>query len=536
MSVYKIGTRGSELALTQTHSVIKAFSNVDITAEKQILKTRGDKDQRPFNQISGDGFFTKELERSILNRETHFAVHSAKDLPSIVHEDLPWKAFSHREETSDILIALPTAFDANGNLIDGKRIGTSSPRRELQIKNAFPNIQVESLRGNVPTRIQKVIDAHLDGVILAKAGVVRLGLLEEIKECDLVVKELDFVTAPCQGIIAVQGAQNIISTLDKIANHDLDLIAKAEKSVLALLGGGCHLPLGTKIYAEKDEYRLDFFLGGRSETIAFQLKAKTIGTLLHELVKELVNTPKPTTHRVWFSQPIQHILKPASFAAQLGIEPVAWPLLEVVPNWKEKDLQEFRAEKNRYGAVSFSSQFAVQLFMTELNSYLDIKTWLNNVRIFAIGRSTKERLAEYGITEVEMSKESHGKSLAALLEKIKIHGDILIPGQQGSLVKGRLKGFGPHSKGLTLYRMRPSRNPMSLEVPLIEKNDHIVITSPSAAKEFVLRSLKHPGLKRLSVWAFGPSTSRELGFLGVQHRTNPISGSWESVLREIKKS
>ena len=132
-----------------------------------------------------------------------------------------------------------------------------------------------------------------------------------------------------------------------------------------------------------------------------------------------------------------------------------------------------------------------------------------------------------------MASEAHGRALAALLDKSRIRGDVLIPGQAGSLVKRRLNA---HTKGLTLYRMRPSQQPMSVETPHVQKNDHLVLTSPSAAKEFVLRCQKNAELKRLNIWAFGPSTSRELGFLGIQHRVNPVSGSWESVLNDIKKS
>lgn len=533
---FKVATRGSELALHQTQLAIGAIKQLSHNAEEFIIKTKGDQDHRPFSQIAGDGFFTKELERSLLSGEATFAVHSSKDLPSMIHENLPWMAFSRREDNRDLLIAKVSCLSESGPMLlkPGTRIGTSSPRRQKQIEQYLPGCEITTLRGNVPTRIQKVKSGELDAIILAAAGVNRLGLLEGLKSEGLFIHHLDWVTAPCQGVIAVQSTQENRKLLEQIANSELDLVAKAEKSMLALLGGGCHLPLGVEIKKVSSGYTLRAFLGREGSSFEWAKEGPRLGDLQRDFVVGLAGADY-TDKRVWLAQPLQHILKPARVAGKLGLTPIAWPLVEPTPCWKSEDVSQFFREREKYGAVSFSSQMAVQIFITECSSYFDVIDWLKKRTVFSVGPATSQKLISYGLRQPLEPAAAHGSSLARLIEGTKFRGDLLIPGQAGSIVKSRLRGLSQQQKSLVLYRMKSAQTPMGQEVPEVKKNDTLVLTSPSSAKEYVLRCQKNVALKTLKVWAFGPSTSKELVFLGVPHKTNPVSGSWEACLEEIKK-
>lgn len=527
MPTLKVGTRGSDLALFQTRFVMKELEKHGVHAKEEIIKTRGDQDHRPFTQLSGDGYFTKELERSLHEKTIHFAVHSSKDLPSLTHQDLPWKAVGEREDSHDVLITRPDAVlsDEPLRLKAGIRIGTSSPRRRHQLMATQPQVTIEELRGNVPTRVGKVESKDLDGVVLAKAGVKRLGLLENLESRGLIAIDLDWVASPCQGIIAAQAHTEKIEPLNAIANHKLNDIAKAEKSILALLGGGCHLPLGAQIEFIENEYRLSVFLGEESSSFQGSFAAKTCGEVLRKFIKHFVAAESGP--RVWLTQPIQHALKPALILAKKGIQPVVWPLLEIAPSWSVEKLQSFSKIRNQYGAISFSSQFAAQFFFTELSLYFDVLDWLSSRAVFAVGPSTERTLREYGVKDVITPKEANSKSLARTIESTNFRGQLLVPGQAGSFLKKNLRAHG--SMGLELYKVRSSQSALTLDIPEISEKDSLVLTSPSAAREFVLWCKRYSALKRLQVWAFGPSTSKELTFLGVAHKTNPVSGSWEAL-------
>ena len=553
--ILKIGTRGSDLALFQTRSVAKALSAHGLEAAEEVITTRGDKDYRPFQQITGDGFFTKELERAMLEGRIEMAVHSAKDLPSMVHADLPWRAFSAREETADILIARKgvVLHRAPLDIKAGSKIGTSSPRRIAQLRLDAPNIEVLNLRGNVPTRINKVADGTLDGAVLAKAGVKRLGLLEGLAARGLEAIELDWVTAPCQGVIAVQTHREHLSALSKIDNSELDVIAKTEKSLLALLGGGCHLALGAHIEPTSGGYRLRSFFADEKSAFSETVVAKRIGDLVREYVAafvgaDLAPASTATTHdRVWLTQPLQNVLKPAKRLAQHQLTPVVWPLTEVAPTWKTKDLASVAERRATFGAVAFSSQFAVQIFLTELqihwstgaNEKDNVSAWLNSKKVFAVGPATRRRLEEFGVRNVITSPESEGAHAEALVKEISRHpfaGGLLLPGQSGAVLRESVSGLSSPVETLDLYKVLPSTHRATSDVPEVLSNDVIVLTSPSAAREFVLWCERNPALKRLGVWAFGPSTSRELTQLKIPHQVNPVSGSWDDLIDTLQRS
>lgn len=206
MDKIKIGTRGSKLAIAQTkiveESLKKYFPNLD--TEIVIIKTQGDKIlDKPLNEIGDKGLFINEFENALLNNEIDIAVHSAKDLPSELQEGLE-------------IICTPKRADAQDVLITRKRqkyicvIGTSSPRREFYMKKYFPQAEIKTIRGNIDTRLKKLANNEYDAIVLAKAGLDRLNIIETMQEnLKFEVFDIDkIIPAACQGIIAIEAKKD----------------------------------------------------------------------------------------------------------------------------------------------------------------------------------------------------------------------------------------------------------------------------------------------------------------------------------------
>jgi hydroxymethylbilane synthase len=245
----KIGTRGSKLALTQTEIISGMIKEKfpELSFETKIIKTTGDKIlDAPLAKIGGKGLFVKEIDEAVARGDVDFAVHSMKDVPTDLVEGIEIAASPEREPVNDVLIVR----EAGGldELPEGAVLGTSSLRRRAQALNARPDLEVKDLRGNVDTRIRKVTEGQYDAIIMAKAGLKRLGLLEHVTE-DLPADV--FVPSVGQGAIAVVARidSDVKEYLNAI-NHEKTLTGVlAERAMLKTLGGGCQVPIGalTKI-------------------------------------------------------------------------------------------------------------------------------------------------------------------------------------------------------------------------------------------------------------------------------------------------
>lgn len=244
-----IGTRGSDLALWQANHVKSLLEATGHACELHIIKTKGDNIQHlSFDKIEGKGFFTKEIEEALLNKEVDIAVHSHKDLETNQPDGLCIAAVSPRADERELLLILPHAADESEPLSLKKNaiVGTSSARRKAQLLYHKPDIELKDIRGNVPTRIQKLRDGQFDAILLAKAGVDRLGL--NLDGLHVVALDLEtFVPAPAQGALALQCRSNdeeIIRILSEINDAPTQELLKVERTVLNRLNGGCQLPLG----------------------------------------------------------------------------------------------------------------------------------------------------------------------------------------------------------------------------------------------------------------------------------------------------
>ena len=272
MALIKIGTRGSDLALWQANFVKSELEKLGCDVELKIIKTQGDKIQHlSFDKLEGKGFFTKEIEEALLDKTVDLAVHSHKDLETNQPDGLEIVAVSDRENPSDILLIQKDAYDPSKQLAlkKGAIVGTSSARRKALLNAFRSDIEIKDLRGNVPTRIDKLRHQDYDAIVLANAGVSRLKI--DLSEFHVeILKPQDFIPAPAQGVLGLQIRSNDEQTrkyVAKMNNAQVKSIINIERGVLNKLNGGCQLPLG--VYAEKigDKYEVWTALGQENGSV-----------------------------------------------------------------------------------------------------------------------------------------------------------------------------------------------------------------------------------------------------------------------------
>ena len=253
----RIGTRGSLLAKWQAESVRKQlFQATGVEAEIVIIKTAGDKmQQAPLTQIGGKGIFIKELEEALLDESIDLAVHSVKDIPTDTPSRLCFPAVCRRDDVRDCLVSANGATLAN--LRQGARVGTSSLRRQAQLRHIRPDLDTRDLRGNIDTRLRKVESGEYDAILLAKAGLDRLGWSQRITE--ILSPDL-CMPAVGQGAIAVETRLKDTEAADALAKLD-DAETRtaiiAERALLGALHGGCQVPIGGWARIERGELVLE---------------------------------------------------------------------------------------------------------------------------------------------------------------------------------------------------------------------------------------------------------------------------------------
>lgn len=256
--IIRIGTRGSKLALWQAEFTQEKLREAGYASELVIIKTTGDNTQHlnlSFDKIEGKGFFTKEIEEALLRGDVDMAVHSMKDMPTSSPEGLVLTAVSYREDPADWLLVRKESKD-EGQLFQLKKdpiVGTSSARRKAQILSLRPDAQLKDIRGNVPTRVDKLLQGEFDAIMLAAAGLSRLEL--DLSKVHLIKFDpREFIPAPAQGVLAYQTCADdqVMRRILKHLHHpDVSAVTNVERRILQLMEGGCQMPLG--IYCEQDK-------------------------------------------------------------------------------------------------------------------------------------------------------------------------------------------------------------------------------------------------------------------------------------------
>ena len=253
---YIVGARGSQLSVAQTNWVISELKKVNPDSEYEIktIITKGDTDTRPLFTIDQKGIFEKEIDRAVAQKEVNFAVHSLKDVPSEIDSDLILACIPKREVVNDVFIS------SDGSSLDdiksGAIIGTSSLRRAVQVSKKRSDVIVKPIRGNIETRIKKASGENYDGIVLAQAGILRLGV--DVKYSPLSI--VDFSPSPGQGAIAIVARKDdtqTISMLKKIEDSESRLEIEAERALSDFIDSGCRFPVGAYAKSNGSEITLD---------------------------------------------------------------------------------------------------------------------------------------------------------------------------------------------------------------------------------------------------------------------------------------
>ena len=263
----RVGTRGSRLSLVQTDMVVDKIrrANPGVEIERKIITTSGDADRTtPLFSISQKGIFEREVDQAVLEGKVDFAVHSMKDVPTLLNTKLTIASVPERGATGDVLVS------KGGRLLkelrDGKIVGTSSLLRAAQLRRVRPKLRADPIRGNVDTRVEKVERGEFDAVILAEAGLARLGMMDKVAER---LSLDDFIPAPGQGALAVIARRDNSKLIDILKTVELSSTraeAEAERELVKVLEGGCKVPVGAIASAKRDAVQLTasiFSMDGR---------------------------------------------------------------------------------------------------------------------------------------------------------------------------------------------------------------------------------------------------------------------------------
>jgi hydroxymethylbilane synthase len=288
----RVGTRGSALARVQTELFVAALTQAvpDLCVETVVLNTSGDADkQTPLSILGGQGIFAKELEAALLSGQIDLAVHSAKDLTSELPNGLALGAVLNRADPRDVFLT------ADGRHLEdlsaGARVGTSSRRRVMQLRQARPDLRPVELRGNVDTRLRKLANGEVDAAIMAAAGILRMGWGDRITN----YLPIDtFVPAPGQGALGIEcraDDQNVRSLLEAVNEEDVAAEVATERAFLRAVGGGCQSPIGAFARIDRDTVTLHGMLADEELTVACYQNATSSlersTSMAHELAEHL---------------------------------------------------------------------------------------------------------------------------------------------------------------------------------------------------------------------------------------------------------
>ncbi len=505
-----IGTRGSDLALWQANFVKDSLAAINITANLKIIKTQGDRVLNlSLDKLEGKGFFTKELEEELLAGTIDIAVHSHKDLPTENPQGLIIAAVSEREDPSELLLILKDCVDVHQKLSVkyGGIVGTSSNRRKAQLLAYRPDLDIKDLRGNVPTRVNKLRDENYDAIMLAKAGVSRLGLdLSEFYVEELTPTEL--VPAPAQGALAIQIRENdseLFDALQALNHPDVAEELAVERTVLKLFGGGCHLPLGC--YCRKDEGTYQVFTSKADEGEDFPDRLFLEAPSTDGLAKKVVSyfdKGRKFPQKVFISRELSENSYFRKALEKHDIEVEGRSLIRTVPVITKLDSFIFR----NVDWVFFSSKNAVEYFF-QLNPTLPKK-----VKFGVMGSGSEDMLRRKGYFVDYTGAGIDSADVAAEFAKLANGQTVMFPSAENSM-RSIQRTLSADTKiiDLPVYEtiLEDDTEQSSAEI--------MVFTSPSNVEAYFADNLLDPDQK---VIAIGISTGKKLGEMGVRY-TLPYS-------------
>lgn len=417
-----IGTRGSDLALWQANFVAGKLRDCGVEVELKIIKTKGDTIQNvTFDKIEGKGFFTKELEEELLEKTIDLAVHSHKDLPTTHPAGLTIGAVSYREKPGDLMIISKPAADKRMKfgVRKGAAVGTSAARRRSQLLAFRPDLNIVPIRGNVPTRIQKVRDGEFDAIMLAEAGIERLQLdLSDLEVYKIDAKEI--IPAPAQGVLALQCRDNdeeLLNLLQKINDKEVEDVISLERTVLNRLDGGCQLPLG--VYCEKDEevYKIWASKSETAESMPRQvyLEGQNPVTIIERVLEKITSKSSAS---VFITKDLHDSDFFLRALVQNGCKLDGKSLIDI------RQIPMKSVPKAEW--IFFSSKHAVR-------NFFDQKPEIGNAKIGAVGKATADMVRKYKRRADFIGYSTDTKLTGRQFASTVKNGTVLFPQAKGSL-------------------------------------------------------------------------------------------------------
>jgi len=506
-----IGSRGSQLALWQARWVAARLLELGVETDLTIIKTTGDKIQDvPLAKVGGKGLFTKEIEEALLAGTIDLAVHSLKDLPTVLPDGLTLAAIPERESPFDALIGHTLA-----TLPQGAKVGTSSLRRSAQLKAARPDLEIESVRGNLDTRLRKLDEGQYDAILLAAAGLRRLGWGERIAE--LMDPEM-MCPAVGQGALAIETRDDGGAAFLACARLDhgpTRAEVTAERAVLAALGGGCQVPIGAYAQADGQRLRLRSVVvhpdghtmltdecGGGVKNAA-EIGASAAERLLtkgaRQILAQVYGLELPLAgRRVVVTRARRQAGTLSGKLRELGADVIELPVIDFVqlaferPEWKD------------YQWAIFTSANAVDFFFERMAA-------VKGPRLCAIGPATADALRARGLEPEVVPDEYVAERVVEALAGGDLRGQrVLIPRAEVArdVIPDELRALGARVEVVAVYRtIAPSELPRQARAALADpKPDWVTVTSSSTVKH-LLAAAGPAALAGVKIASIGPVTS-----------------------------
>jgi hydroxymethylbilane synthase len=503
--IVTIGTRGSELALWQANFVKDSLAAVGVTAQLKIIKTQGDRILNlSLDKLEGKGFFTKELEEELMAGTIDIAVHSHKDLPTEHPPGLIIAAVSEREDPAELLLILKDCVDVHQKLSVkfGGLVGTSSNRRKAQLRALRPDLEMDDLRGNVPTRIGKLRSENYHAIMLAKAGVKRLGIdLSEFHVEELTPTE--FVPAPAQGALAIQIREvdtDLYQVLQQLHHPEVAEALAIERTVLKQFGGGCHMPLGCYCRKHEGVYQVFTSKADTENDLPDRMfiTAPTTEGLVEKIIAKFDKNRKIAS-KVFISRELPTSSYFRRVLEKHDIEVEARSLIRTVPVMTI--LNPYILQNIDW--AFFTSKNAVEYFF-QLKPHFP-----RPVKFGVMGSGSEDMLRRYGHFADYVGDSVDTQEVACEFAKIANGTTVLFPGAENPM-RSIHKALSAETKVIDL----PVYETMIEEQVNGSSADILVFTSPSNAEAYFADNLLE---NHQRVIAIGKSTGKKLEELNINH-------------------
>lgn len=514
-NIIRIGTRGSALALAQAgwvrRKLEEAYPGLKVQTIK--IKTSGDRFlTSPIKAIEGKGIFVKEIEDALLQEKIDLAVHSMKDLPTEIPAGLTITAITEREDPRDALVSAYKRLLKD--LPAGSKVGTGSLRRQTQILHHRPDLVVVPIRGNVDTRLKKLDRGEVDGLIMAVAGLKRIGHQDRISE----YLSLDVcLNAVAQGALGLETRDGdpVNQMVAFLHHHPSAMEVVAERAFLRRLGGGCQIPVGARGYVEGDRIKLMGVVGDasgkrlvRGEVEGKAEDAESLGEelaerLLSQGADELLNggevdskgkakgNPKPLLGRcIMITRPR---IQSGSFVRgleELGSEVIECPTIEIIPPDSYVPLDRTIQDLEEYDWIVFTSVNGVKEFLNRLQYLGKDSAALEGIRLAAIGPETAREMASHGIQVEFVPAEYRAEGILHGLNPAEVEGKrFLLPraATARDILPRTLKEWGAEVDVVQAYRTVPAKGSAAILSGVLSENkvDMVTFTSSSTVRYFV---------------------------------------------------